>query len=61
VAGLLASEPDNIAALNNQAVILIQLNQAAAAIPFLDHALAITNSPAIRLNRAIAYMFRAIT
>jgi tetratricopeptide (TPR) repeat protein len=57
VAGQLASEPDNIAALNNQAAILIQLNRAADAIPILNRALAITNSPAIRLNRAIAYMF----
>ena len=42
--------------MNNQAAILIQMNQAAAAIPVLNHALAITNSPAIRLNRAIAYL-----
>ena len=56
VAGRLAREPDNLAALNNQAAILIQLNQAAAAIPVLNHALALTNSPAIRLNRAIAYL-----
>jgi tetratricopeptide (TPR) repeat protein len=55
VAGQLATEPDNIAALNNQATILIQMNQAAAAIPILNRALAITNSPAIRLNRAIGY------
>jgi tetratricopeptide (TPR) repeat protein len=56
VAGQLASQPDNIAALNNQAAILIQMNQADDAIPVLNHALAITNSPAIRLNRAIAYL-----
>jgi tetratricopeptide (TPR) repeat protein len=55
VASQLASEPDKIAALNNQAAILIQMNQAAAAIPILTRALAITNSPAIRLNRAIGY------
>jgi tetratricopeptide (TPR) repeat protein len=56
VASQLASEPDKIAALNNQAAILIQLNQAANAIPVLNHALAITNSPTIRLNLAIAYL-----
>jgi len=56
VAGQLASQPDNLAALNSQAAILIQMNQAADAIPVLNHALAITNSPAIRLNRALAYL-----
>ena len=56
VAARLAGDPDNISALNNQAAILIQLNQAAAAVPILNHALALTNLPALRLNRAIAYL-----
>jgi tetratricopeptide (TPR) repeat protein len=56
VASQLAIAPDNITALHNQAALLIQMDQAAAAIPVLNHALAITNSPAIRLNRAIAYL-----
>jgi len=52
----LAKDPDNIAALNNQAAILIEQNHPAAAIGLLDHALTLTNLPAIRLNRAIANM-----
>ncbi len=56
VVGKLATEPDNIAALNNQAAILIQMNRAAEAITVLNHALSLTNTPAIRLNRAIAYL-----
>jgi tetratricopeptide (TPR) repeat protein len=52
----LAKTPDNIAALNNQAALLIQARNAAAAIPVLDRALTLTNLPAIRLNRAIAYL-----
>jgi tetratricopeptide (TPR) repeat protein len=56
VTSQLALAPDNPAALNNQAAILIQLNRAGDAVSILNHALAITNSPAIRLNRAIAYL-----
>jgi tetratricopeptide (TPR) repeat protein len=56
VAVQLASEPDNLTALNNQAGILVQMNQAAAAIPILNHALALTNAPSLRLNRANAYL-----
>jgi tetratricopeptide (TPR) repeat protein len=52
----LAKDPDNIAALNNRAALLIQEHNSAAAIPALDHALSLTNIPSIRLNRAIAYM-----
>jgi tetratricopeptide (TPR) repeat protein len=52
----LAKTPDNIVALNNRAALLIQTRNAAAAIPVLDHALALTNVPSIRLNRAIAYL-----
>jgi predicted Zn-dependent protease len=56
VASQLASQPDNIPAMNNQAAILIQMRKADEAIPVLNRALAITNSPAILLNRAIAYL-----
>jgi tetratricopeptide (TPR) repeat protein len=56
VASQLASQPDNIAALNNQAAILIQMRKADDAIPVLNHALALTNAPSLRLNRAIAYL-----
>jgi Flp pilus assembly protein TadD len=56
VADQLAGNPDNIPALNNQAAILIQMNRADDALPVLNRALAITNAPAIRLNRAIAYL-----
>jgi tetratricopeptide (TPR) repeat protein len=52
----IAKDSDNIAAINNKAAILIQLNKNAEAVSFLDRALAITNLPSIRLNRAIAYM-----
>ena len=52
----LAKTPDNIAALNNRAALLIQARNAAAAIPVLDHAMMLTNIPSIRLNRAIAYL-----
>ena len=52
----LAKNPNNLAALNNQGALLIQTHRAAEAIPVLDHALAITNLPSIRLNRAIAQM-----
>jgi tetratricopeptide (TPR) repeat protein len=54
VDGQLAKSPDDVQILNNQAAILIQAGQPAAAIPVLDHALALTNLPAFRLNRAIA-------
>ncbi|MBW8864454.1 MAG: DUF2723 domain-containing protein [Verrucomicrobia bacterium] len=52
----LAKAPDNFGALNDKAAILIQINQPAEAIPLLDHALSLTNLPAIRLNRANAYL-----
>ena len=51
---MLAKEPDNVPALNNKAAILVQSARAAEALPILDHALALTNLPSIRLNRAIA-------
>jgi tetratricopeptide (TPR) repeat protein len=56
VSGKLAQEPDNVAALINQAAILIQMGDATNAIPFLNYALAITNLPIARLNRAVAYL-----
>ncbi len=52
----LAKNPDNISALNNRAALLIQTRRAAEALPVLHHALALTNLPSIRLNRAIAEM-----
>jgi predicted Zn-dependent protease len=52
----LAREPGNVAALINQAAILIQMGDASNAIPVLNHALAITNLPIARLNRAVAYL-----
>ncbi len=56
MSGQLAREPDNVAALVNKAAILIQMGDATNAIPILNHALAITNLPSARLNRAVAYM-----
>jgi tetratricopeptide (TPR) repeat protein len=54
--GKLDREPDNVTALINQAAILIQMGDATNAIPILNHALAITNLPIARLNRAVAYL-----
>jgi tetratricopeptide (TPR) repeat protein len=56
VSGKLAQEPDNVAALVNQAAILMQMGDATNAIPILNYALAITNLPIARLNRAGAYL-----
>jgi tetratricopeptide (TPR) repeat protein len=56
VSGQLAREPDNVAALVNQAAILIQTGDATNAISFLNYALAITNLPIARLDRAVAYL-----
>ena len=50
----LTANADNLSALNNRAALLIQLGRAAEALPTLDRALALTNLPSIRLNRAIA-------
>ncbi|MGA2280900.1 MAG: DUF2723 domain-containing protein [Verrucomicrobiota bacterium] len=50
----LSKSPDDITNLNNQAAILIVSGHAAAAIPILDHVLALTNLPTARLNRANA-------
>ncbi len=56
VSGQLARESDNVAALVNQAAILMQMGDATNAIPVLNYALAITNLPIARLNRAGAYL-----
>jgi predicted Zn-dependent protease len=53
---MLAKEPDNVSALNNKAAVLVQIQRASEAIPILDHAIAITNLPSMRLNRAIALL-----
>jgi tetratricopeptide (TPR) repeat protein len=50
----LAKNPSSIPALNNRAALLVQTRRAADALPVLEHALAITNMPSIRLNHAIA-------
>jgi tetratricopeptide (TPR) repeat protein len=54
VASRLARDPDNVAALVNQAGILMQMGDSSNAIPILNHALAITNLPFVRIDRAIA-------
>ena len=53
---MLTKEPDNLAALNNKAAVLLQLQRAPEAIPILNRALALTNLPAIKLNRALALL-----
>ncbi len=50
----LARSPDNVTNLNNQAALLIQSGNPAAAIPVLDHLLRLADLPSARLNRAIA-------
>jgi tetratricopeptide (TPR) repeat protein len=50
----LKKNPDDVAALNNRAALLVETHRAAEALPVLEHALALTNAPAIFLNRAIA-------
>jgi tetratricopeptide (TPR) repeat protein len=52
----LKKNPDSVFALNNQGALLIQSGHAAEALPVLNHALTVTNLPAIKLNRAIAEM-----
>ena len=56
VSGKLAQEPDNVAALVNEAAILLQSGDVTNAIPVLNYALAITNLPIARLDRAVAYL-----
>lgn len=51
----LASEPNNAELLNDEAGILLRVNQASNAIVILDRLLVITNAPTVRLNLALAY------
>jgi len=50
----LAKSPDDLPSLKAKALILKQTGQAAAALPIMDHVLALTNDPPTRLNRAFA-------
>jgi len=50
----LAKVPDDVPALNDQAMVLMQSGQDAAALPVLDHVLTLTNQPAARISRAFA-------
>ena len=52
----LSRSPHDVPTLNQQAFILIQTGHAAAAIPVLDHVLALTNLPSARLSHARAQM-----
>ncbi len=52
----LAKNPNDPEALNNQAAVFIQLQRYPEAVAILDHAVTITNAPAILLNRALAQM-----
>jgi tetratricopeptide (TPR) repeat protein len=56
VAGRLAGKPDDVSGLIDQAIILMRLKDYSNAIPVLNHTLAVTNAPVVRLNRAIACM-----
>jgi tetratricopeptide (TPR) repeat protein len=56
VAGVLAREPDNLTALEARASILSSTDRAAAAVATLNHILALTNSPPIKLIRAAAHL-----
>jgi len=56
VSGQISREPDNAAALVNQAGVLIRMGNSSNAITLLTHALAITNDTLARLNRAYAYL-----
>jgi tetratricopeptide (TPR) repeat protein len=51
---MLAQDPDNIAALNNKAAVLLQTQHPDEALTILDHVLSLTNLPSVKLNRAIA-------
>jgi len=52
----LAGDPDNPTLLNNQAGLLLLLGKTDQALTVFQHALAITNLPATRLNLAAAYL-----
>jgi tetratricopeptide (TPR) repeat protein len=51
----LAREPGDVELLNNEAGILLHLDQASNAVAILNRLLLITNAPAVRLNLALAY------
>jgi predicted Zn-dependent protease len=52
----LAKSPDDVPALNDKAMVLMHSGQSAAALPVLDHVLALTNQPAAHRSRAFARM-----
>jgi predicted Zn-dependent protease len=56
VDGQLAQQPDDVAALNTKAVILIQSGSATDAIPVLNHILSLTNDLTARMNRVMAHI-----
>jgi tetratricopeptide (TPR) repeat protein len=51
-----AREPDNVAALINQAAVLMQMRNFANAITLLNRSLSISNVPIARFNRAFAHL-----
>ena len=51
-----SAKSNNIPVLMNQSVILLMMNQPSNALPVLNHVLALTNSPKMRINRAAAYL-----
>jgi tetratricopeptide (TPR) repeat protein len=50
----LAKAPDDVPSLKAKAMILLQSGQAAAALPLLEHVLAITNQPGTQIEHAFA-------
>jgi tetratricopeptide (TPR) repeat protein len=56
LSGQLVRDPNNVAALVNQAGVLIRMGNSSNAITFLNRALAITNDSLARFNRAYAYL-----
>ena len=54
VEGELSRAPDDVPALDNKAIILMQAGRAADALPVLDRILILTNQPEARVNRAFA-------
>lgn len=56
VSAQLAKEPDDVGAMINQGAVLIRMGNSSQALPLLNRALAITNDPLARFNRAYAYL-----
>jgi len=50
----LANSPQDVAALNSKAMVLMQFHRPAEAVPILDRVLMLTNDPEARANRAFA-------